>query len=364
MEVKRKAIIYSHYKSTGVGGVENLIRELQLIFDKHSINNIEIYHNEPKFESQDEYKFVNYNKVNINNYFLPSFLIKRIRTYFIFKKECDSKDNIIVLFHPESLLDIPNNVLKKSYVILVQTNKLDKLIERFGYLALKTRCKYINDIVLYTEYDLAEALDKISFYKNKYNIIPRGCKIPLNENCKIILSKKIVTIARIQESQKNFNGMIDIMNLLGNEYHLDIYGDGSDEEILTLKSKIKNISNMSFCGRADDIANILNNYSLFIMTSHYEGFGQTLIEARSQGLPIIAYNTFDALHWIIDDKQNGYIIDVGDVIDFKDKVELLLSNKSIFDDFKNKALIKARETQLSSINKKWESLILNIKGIF
>src|SRR5690606_32264812 len=132
-------------------------------------------------------------------------------------------------------------------------------------------------------------------------------------------SRRLVTITRISEQQKNLSGMIEVMDLMPKGYTLDIYGGGTSEEVRYLEEMIKerSNSNVRFCGVARDVESVLKEYSVFLMTSHYEGFGQTIIEARSQGLPVIAYNTFDAASWVIKNGETGFLIQPYDKYSFK-----------------------------------------------
>lgn len=354
---KRKIVIYSQYKSTGIGGVENLIRMLQNSTEKDNYETVEVYHHEPINEINTNISHVSYYKVNFKKNAI-SFLTKRLSSYLKINEICASGNNVIILFHPESLFELSNKTLRNNFIILVQTNKLEKLLCRFGYFSIRLFYRFIDSFVLYTDNDKKELMKRCPFYTSAVQIIPRACRINTVPNFrKGVNNKKIVTIARIQESQKNFIAMIEIMKLLGEEYQLDIYGDGSEQEIHDLKNLIQSASNVNFCGVAYDIQNILGEYSLFIMTSHFEGFGQTLIEARSQALPIVAYDTFEALHWIVSDGNNGYIIDNGNGKLFAEKVKLALNDDITYSRLSMSALKKAKETESKLVVGRWGELI-------
>ncbi|WP_269156208.1 glycosyltransferase [Photobacterium damselae] len=172
-------------------------------------------------------------------------------------------------------------------------------------------------------------------------------------------NKKLITIARIEEKQKNFDAMIDICNRLKGEYRLDIYGDGDINEIQKLLDKIKDIPYINYCGVAKDVEAILSKYSIFIITSYYEGFGQTLIEARSQGLPIVGFNTYESFSWIVSDHYNGRGIVPFDNDSFCEAIKDVYNN---YDYYSINSLSKANETTMELIDKKWENLISRLKG--
>ena len=93
------------------------------------------------------------------------------------------------------------------------------------------------------------------------------------------------------------------------------------------------------------------------MTSRYEGFGNTLIEARSQGLPIIAYDTFEALKWIVEDGKNGYLIPFEDQKKFADSILKISNSEKIYSEMSRNALKMSESTEYEKIMKKWRELI-------
>src|SRR5690606_27135151 len=113
-----------------------------------------------------------------------------------------------------------------------------------------------------------------------------------------------------------------------------------------------------FRGPVKEVDKVLRQYSVFIMTSHYEGFGQTLIEARSQGLPIVAFDTFDALSWIVRHGENGFRVTPGDHVDFALRIQTLTADCGQYERFSRAALTLARDTESAVIDRLWQTLLL------
>ena len=218
--------------------------------------------------------------------------------------------------------------------------------------------KYVDDYTVYTSLD-KEQLNMINPRSiGQTHMLPRACKLVTSKVTSEI-SFELVTIARIEEKQKNFSAMISIMNRLGDKYTLDIYGDGEPEEIENLVELIKNEKNIRYRGIAKDVEKTLKSYSLFLITSRYEGFGQTLIEARSQGLPIVGYNTYPALSWIVEDGLNGKVVEFGNEQAFCDAVLDILSSYDRYKYYSDSSLKKARETEGLLIDQNWIELLQN-----
>jgi len=147
------------------------------------------------------------------------------------------------------------------------------------------------------------------------------------------------------------------MRNLPADYTLSIFGDGPKDEIAQLEHLIEGFSNVTFYGPTSDVQSVLRKHNIFVMTSHYEGFGQTLIEARSQGLPTIAYNTFDALQWVIKEGANGTIVNPYNVDSFVEAVQTIAENKKTYLRMSENALKFSKETEKGNINKLWSSTL-------
>ena len=339
-------------KSTTIGGVETLIREIQACSPDDEI--IELYQRTPwqeDFEENENITYVNYGYSSGNNTLAKIFTkLKQLKTIASLKK--NGVKHTIVLFHPNDLLYLPPKLRRESKVILVQTNRLDIFFGRNETFIMKLLSKHIDIFTVYTDLDKHRINKEYSGWFKNIVVIPRGCKLDTATSPSKI-SNRLVTIARLHEHQKNFSGMVEMMRHLPENYSLDIYGNGPVEELENLTLLIKDSKNISLKGSTSDVAATLSAYSVFIMTSHYEGFGQTLIEARSQGLPIVAYDTFDALSWIIEDGYNGYRVNPYDHKLFAECIEAICTDPIKYNTLSRHALEKSAETDRQIINKKW-----------
>lgn len=343
-------------KSTTIGGVETLIREIQSSY--REVDVIELYQDSPreeKFPENPKVDYLSYGRAGSPSIFYK--VLTKLNQRDKISSVNEKYDaNTIVIFHPNDLLYMPHKVRKSARIILVQTNRLDIYFAKLETLVMHLLARYVDLFTVYTVAD-KHAVDK--FYGKWFraiSVIPRGCKL---KTAKSIPSrkKKLITIARIHEHQKNFKGLVEVVKKLPSDYTLSIYGDGPTEEVNNLKHLIKTVPNIKFHGATSDVTEALREHSLFVMSSHYEGFGQTLIEARSQGLPIVAFRTFDALSWIIKEDSNGKIISAYDTSAFADAIVNILESDAIFESMATNALRYAKETEKENINRIWSSAL-------
>ncbi|MBN2618558.1 MAG: glycosyltransferase [Spirochaetales bacterium] len=128
--------------------------------------------------------------------------------------------------------------------------------------------------------------------------------------------QKILTVGRLEEV-KNIGEQIyfikRIKELGFDNVSLTIVGDGSEMD--RLKNLVDNLHLnhcVEFLGSRLDTENIFPNYDLFISSSIVEGFGLTILEAISYGLPVIATNT-PAVKEILQNGKYGFLYSSGDL---------------------------------------------------
>ena len=88
---------------------------------------------------------------------------------------------------------------------------------------------------------------------------------------------------------------------------LDIYGEGNREGLLSLIEEHGASSYITLKGH-QSLEGILGSYSLYASASTSEGFGLTLLEAMSQGLPLIGFDVDYGNREMITPQVNGYLV--------------------------------------------------------
>lgn len=349
-----RIITINSFKSSCPGGVESLIRNFHGLANSRDWAFLEFY----KWESSKEIHKID-PEIKFLKYATGKGLIGKVLTRFSLYKSLSKvkpKNNVIFLFHMSDLLSIPISVLKNNKIIVVQTNRFDIFFTLLGKASILLYSSYINTFTVYTTKDESKLISMYPNMKGKIKVIPRGCRIEKSENTSQ-LNTNLVTITRLDEKQKNISEMINIINSLPKSYTLDIYGEGDEKELSLVKELANKSTKVNFCGPAKDIEQVLKKYSIFLMTSNYEGFGQTLIEARSQGLPIVLYNTFDAASYIVKESLNGFLVPKGDKKLFCEKVLEITASAKVYNSFSVNALNLASETDKHLVNDKWDAVL-------
>jgi N-acetyl-alpha-D-glucosaminyl L-malate synthase BshA len=126
-------------------------------------------------------------------------------------------------------------------------------------------------------------------------------------------------------------------------------GDGEDRvncEALCRDFKI--CENVRFLGKQDAVEEILSVADLFIMPSHSESFGLAALEAMACKVPVISSNT-GGLPELNVHGVTGFLSDVGNVDQMAENAIYILEDSQRLAEFKENALSRAKEFDLSKI---------------
>lgn len=122
--------------------------------------------------------------------------------------------------------------------------------------------------------------------------------------------KQVLVVGRLLEKHKQISRILKVWELLDEQYtrewSLKIVGDGPDRKMYEDYSKSKNLKNVFFEGYQNPIT-YYKEASIFLMTSAYEGWGMTILEAQQNGVVPIVMDTYKALHEILVNEKNGII---------------------------------------------------------
>lgn len=170
--------------------------------------------------------------------------------------------------------------------------------------------------------------------------------------------KKVVAVGRLH-TVKGFDRMLKLWkDTLVNhpDWQLVIVGDGEEKQNLYEIAKNLGIEgSVIFTGALDHdkVLEVMKQSSVYLMTSHTEGFPFVLIEAMSCGLPVVAFDVRVGPRAIVNDGINGTLVADGDNNAYNAALCELLDNKELRLDFSKNALERAKDFTESKIIEKW-----------
>ena len=122
--------------------------------------------------------------------------------------------------------------------------------------------------------------------------------------------------------------------------------------------KTYNLENqVDFMGWFDGIDKILQDKSIYVLSSRNEGFPNSLIEAMSQGCACVAFNCKTGPNEIITDGKSGLLVRNGDVDDLAAKLHLLIEDENLRQQLSAGAQEEVKRFDKELIMKQWDELI-------
>lgn len=196
-----------------------------------------------------------------------------------------------------------------------------------------------------------------------FDVVPNGLTFQKEASEDEILrkEKRILIVARFDERQKRLSAALNIWKDISDDpimkdWYLDIVGDGKDRVLYHSMVYEKNIPRVTFYGNQDPQP-YYEKASLFMMTSKYEGFGMTLIEASQFGVVPLAFNSYPSLTDILKDGENGFVIENNNFDEFESTLIRLATDENLRVRVAMNAVVNSKRYSPEIIAAKWHELI-------
>lgn len=187
-------------------------------------------------------------------------------------------------------------------------------------------------------------------------------------------AKKVVSIGRMDDDQKGFRNLIMAFSEVHRSYPdwtLELYGDGKiKSDLCDLVDSLGACNYIFFPGVTRDVVGTLNNSSLFVLASRYEGYANSLVEAMACGVPSISYDWLMGVDEIIKDKDNGVVVRLFDRVKYMmgesfqadytslaNAIKDLIEKKDLMEKFHDSAPKIVRTRSQEIIMKRWREII-------
>lgn len=132
--------------------------------------------------------------------------------------------------------------------------------------------------------------------------------------------------------EKNQKFLIDVVHYLklkGESIRLFIVGEGGLEvELKRYAADLGVAEEVVFSGFCDEVAGFLTEIDMFLLSSHWEGFGYVLVEAMAAAKPVVAFNSSSTPE-VVQDGITGFLVPAGDLDLFVQRVIDLANNEKL-----------------------------------
>lgn len=228
-------------------------------------------------------------------------------------------------------------------------------IREFGYLDYKLEYidtkktiskQYSQSTIITVSNAMSSYLEK-EYGLNGLKMIYNGISIPNDYEKKSISGlTRFCIVGKI----RNEKGQIDVIKAVKllkdegiDEFTLDIYGDGDEQYVNSLKEYVmsNSLGNfITFKGYVDDIYGELIAEDIGIMPSHSEAFGRVTIEYMANYMPVIGCANAGTEE-IIEESKTGFLYNAGDISALFDCMRKCISDFSMVKEMGKSARKKA-----------------------
>ena len=116
-------------------------------------------------------------------------------------------------------------------------------------------------------------------------------------------------------------------------------------------------NSVTLCGTCGNMTERYADYSLHLMTSHYEGFPMTLLEAQAAGLPSVTFDFEYGARSIVIDGITGIIVPQDDEQAFTAAMQTMMDSKELRKQYGTEAMKAAGKFSRAEVMERWNSLI-------
>ncbi|WP_270231646.1 glycosyltransferase [Lactococcus formosensis] len=281
-----------------------------------------------------------YNRINLQ---IDQKLKERVSGY----RNC-----VLVSTIPSISFVLPEYSQKSNVLIAQEHSDIDSFNSQILGKMREYYCKLKSIVVLSDE--AKEKLHLLTgIQKNKIVVIPNGV---LLSNYKSTNSNKIiVAIGRLSE-EKGFDRIPEIYSNIAKDHpdwEVRIYGEGGE------KNRIEKEIDKYYLGDKIHIfPSTQNPYreisegSIYLVTSRFESFGLTIVEALTSGVVPIAYETQGSVQ-LIQNKKNGITVPQDESKRFAEELANLISDSSLRSQYVKKGQDTVERYSMETIGKKW-----------
>ncbi len=371
-------IVFLQNKGKSFGGVWQVNKTVgeALINDGYDVTVLSIRENKTEYEpTYDKRLHVEtLNKDDLWETYAWSEVVgdlKNIKVGPAIKKTKHRLHNNKTLKQDKERLAIYLDKLKPDYIVSSQYQMLDLLPEKYLPITFHEQHMSFRDSWNHkaTRETFIKYKDKVKYIwlcKNSMNAaishglenslcVYNAVRFETEERADVVKNKKLVTIARIS-SQKRIDKMVDIVEEVFkdkkyDDWKLEIWGEGEDYDMI--KSLIKS-PRIKLMGRTDDPKKTFLTSSINLITSDYEGFALSILEANECGIPTITYDFGESTEEEVLDGKTGFIAKDRD--DYIKKLKQMMDNQELL----NKLSIDCKKYndnfKIKKIVKDWEKL--------
>ena len=239
------------------------------------------------------------------------------------------------------------------------------LHEKFNRFFLN---KFVSKVVVLSRYDKAYAARQL---KNTVVIPNPLTYTPMSETeYENTFSSRnhILACGRLNAWHvKGFDLLIRSFALIAGrfkDWNLDIAGTGDDKSLAYIRQLIEanglqdRVNLLGFC---DDMAELMKQHAIFVLSSRSEGFGMVITEAMANGCPCVSFDLSGPSEIIVD-TIDGLLVDAQNTDALSESVSRMIKDVELRREFGKRAIHNVYRFNEDTIAEKWISLFNSLQS--
>ena len=172
-------------------------------------------------------------------------------------------------------------------------------------------------------------------------------------------NKTLLYVGRLDYHGKGIDLLLEIMVHVPSDWKLLLVGEGTDEAMIKKKiGELELEEQVTLVGFADEkkLATYYVQSDILLSTSRWEGFGLTILEAMTFGLPVVAFDNGGPKE-ILDNGEYGFLVEKENVKMFRNSLEKLIKDEGLREIYQKKSLERIHNFDTCAIMKEWKLLL-------
>ena len=175
--------------------------------------------------------------------------------------------------------------------------------------------------------------------------------------------KIVLFVGRFSHSDKRIDRLLRIWKQVEqkrSDWRLILVGDGIERENLHRLARRLGLQRIEFAGYHQDVAPFYRRASFICLTSSFEGFGMCLVEAQQYGCIPVAFDSYAAVHEIMQEGESGILVPPYDLKRYAEALLAAFDDQDLQERLRRNSYAAAKRYELAAIGEKWLQLFAGL----
>jgi glycosyltransferase involved in cell wall biosynthesis len=240
-----------------------------------------------------------------------------------------------------------------KFIYTVHSSRLETYLTDNNWVA-KQMIRKAYKIVAVSNFIKQKIEDK--FKTNSVVVVPNSISIHSVSNAEKLPFNYIIAVGRLVPL-KQFDQLIESYSnsvLPEKNIHLVILGTGEEQTLL--ENRIANLNledKVHLLGFKENVWGYISNAKFLVLSSQYEGFPMTILEALSLGIPVISFDCESGPNEMIINHHNGILVENQNFTELTHKMNIFVEDEVLYQNCKTNAISSVAKFQSEVVINQW-----------